>query len=381
MLPVRLVTAFAKPLIVGGAVAATASGVFFAVDRSRDKDASRFAALQGHGQRLVVSQFSEQTDNIVAIDPRNPDVGRTEMATIDHAPGFGVFPTLSPDGKAIAYTALPPGTKTAAADSPAQAAVIGVDGKATVLADDVDLLIAPVWSPDSSSIVLRKNTPTEASAGSFELILVGRDGSRATLTEWSRAAVFPIAFSPDGARLYFATLSPGGSDLYSIGRDGSSETKLAHLSDGVAREWRLSPDGATIAFTVAVGAPASRSVGMTADLATGSVSRISSSSAGDEVSPAWRGGGAVTFSHVKPAGGGEAVVVDAGGVASTVTDSATSIDLPLSWSPDSTTLAVRAINGRSLAEAGVAHVELIGPDGRRQRISDGADVLIAGWLQ
>ena len=112
-----------------------------------------------------------------------------------------------------------------------RAAVIDVKGDVTPLADDVDLLIAPVWSPDSASIVVRKNTPAPDAAGSFELLLLGRDGSRATLTTWSTASVFPIAFAPDGSKLYFAALNNSGTDLYSIAPDGSAETKIAHLSD------------------------------------------------------------------------------------------------------------------------------------------------------
>ena len=126
---------------------------------------------------------------------------------------------------AIAYTALPSDTTKPGPDAPAKAAIVDVNGDVTPLADDVDLLIAPVWSPDSASIVVRKNTPAPDAAGSFELLLLGRDGSRATLTTWTTASVFPIAFAPDGAKLYFAALNNAGTDLYSIAPDGAAETK------------------------------------------------------------------------------------------------------------------------------------------------------------
>ena len=51
--------------------------------------------------------------------------------------------------------------------------------------------------------------------------------------------VFPIGFTPDGSKLYFATLNAQGSDVYVVAPDGSNETKIAHLSDEITREWAL----------------------------------------------------------------------------------------------------------------------------------------------
>ena len=57
------------------------------------------------------------------------------------------------------------------------------------------------------------------------------------------------------------------------------------------------------------------------------------------------------------------------------------IDLPLAWSPDGFTLAVRAVAGRTAADVGESHIDLVGPDGARSRASDSSDVQILGWLQ
>ena len=101
-----------------------------------------FESVQGTARGCVVSAFSDSHDDIIAIDPGDVST-RTTIAHIDHAPGFGVFATLAPDGHALAYTALSPDAARPTPDAPAQAAVVDMDGKATLLADDVDLLVPP----------------------------------------------------------------------------------------------------------------------------------------------------------------------------------------------------------------------------------------------
>jgi Tol biopolymer transport system component len=395
---VRALTAAAKPALVSGTLAASAIGGWFAVDSIRPHDApSAFRQVQGHGQRLLVSEFGDTADTIVAIDPA--DIGgrslasesaRTRIATVDHAPGYGIFATLAPDGNAIAYTALPPDTAKPGPDAPAHAAVIDIDGNVTLLAGDVDLLIAPVWSPDAASIVVRKNTPADAGAGAFDLLLLGRDGSRSTITTWHTAAVFPIAFAPGGSKLYFATLNTGGSDLYAIAPDGSDETKIAHLTDQIARDWQLSPDGATLAFSVAESGPEPAMITRTLDLATGAIADAvapdalaagppSTGIARAEFNPTYDAAGRLTIAALKLDGGADAVAIDASGATLPVTNNPDGIDLPLDWSPDGATLAVRNVDGMTPFDATTSHVELV-RDGERERVSDNADVQIVGWL-
>lgn len=392
MIIVRALAVIAKPAIVTGVVAATAAGGWFAFDNLRPHDGpSAFQQIQGHGQRLLVSEFGDRADTIVALDPGDVAGGRTTIATVDHAPGYGIFAMLSPDGEAIAYTALPADEPKPGPDSPARAAVVDVKGNVTPLADDADLLIAPVWSPDSRSIVVRKNTPVPDAAGSFELLLLGRDGSRATLTRWTTAAIFPIAFAPDGSKLYFAALNNAGTDLYSITPDGSGETKIAHLSDQIARDWKLSPDGSMLAYSVAESGRTPSVIARTLDLRTGDaadavapadlqVGPPSTGVARGELNPAWKSDGELTIASLNLDGGGNALAVNASGGASTITANDARIDLPLGWSPDGTTLAVRAIDGKTPSDASESHVELV-RDGARDRVSDSADVQIVGWLR
>jgi len=376
MLLVRVVAALAKPALIGGTLTITVAGSYLGYERWRSDDLTPFQQIQSQGERLLISEFGEDADTIVAINPDDP-AGRVEVATIDHAPGYGIFATLAPAGDAIAYTALPADSRRVSPDAPAQVAIVDADGSVSLLADDVDLLIPPVWSPDGESIVVRKNVPEENGAGTFELIMLRRDGERSTVTSWSSAAVFPVAFAPDGSRLYFATINEGGTDFYSVAPEGAGETRIAHLSDEIARDWRLSPDGSTLAYAVAESGDVPRVVTMTLDLATGAAARVTLSADRMELNPAWNGDGELSIGSVKPAGGSDAISVDSAGGVWPLSRAEDAIDLPLAWSPDGDTLAVRTVEGAP-ADVATSYVELMKGD-QRARVSDIPDVLIVGW--
>ncbi len=387
MFIVRVLAIAARPALAGAALTAAAAGGYFAIDSLHGDDGrTAFEQVQDDGQRLIISEFSETTDTIVAVDPANTG-GRTTIATIDHARDYGVFPVLSPDGAAIAYTGLPAGTARPSPSTPAQAAVVDLHGDVALLANDIDLLVPPVWSPDSNSIVVRKNTaagdsPDTTDTGSFDLVLLSRDGSRDTLTSWSSASLFPIAFAPDGSALYFATLNDTGADLYRVDVQSHDEAKVAHLSDGIARDWKLSRDGSMLAYSETAVEGESRAVTKTLEIASGTVSNAAASAdaARAEYNPAWDGNGQLSISSVKPDAGGD-VIADAAGAPQPLTDNTDSIDLPLEWSPDSAELAVRSVEGASEFDAGASHIDLVARDGSRQRVSDSPDVIVVGWLQ
>ena len=127
MLLVRVFSALAKPALAGSIAAGTIAGGYLAWDATRPDGLTPFQSIQQADARLIVSEFGENEDTIVAIDPDDTS-DRTTLATIDHAPGWGIFATLSPGGDAIAYTALPPDTAKPSPDTPAIAGVIEADG-------------------------------------------------------------------------------------------------------------------------------------------------------------------------------------------------------------------------------------------------------------
>jgi WD40 repeat protein len=58
---------------------------------------------------------------------------------------------------------------------------------------------------------------------------------------------FAVAWSPDGRRLAFSALGPGGTNLYLIGADGTGLRQVTHLGTGIS-DISWSPDGEQIAF-------------------------------------------------------------------------------------------------------------------------------------
>jgi WD40 repeat protein len=397
MLLVRVLAAAMKPAMVTGAIAATTAGGLFAYSNYTSDSPTAFQRVQQAGGRLLVSEFGATADVIIAIDPNDVSGSREVIATIDHAAEYGITAALSPDGGAIAYTALPADTADPAPDVPAIAGIVNANGDVVVLANDIDLVVPPVWSPDGGAIVVRKNTACETAglscddypAGFFELILLGRDGSRSTITSWRSAGAFPVGFSPDGSTFYFATLNAAGTDLYRVAPDGSGEALVAHLSDQIARDWQISPDGASLAYSAAESGAEPMVVARVVDLATGAVvdalgegsleaGPSSTGVARGEFNPAWQPDGDLTVASMNLDGGSAAVSVGSGGT-EVETQSSDSMDLPLNWSPDGGTLAVRSVDGETPFEAGASHVELIS-DGGRERISESSDVTIVGWM-
>jgi hypothetical protein len=244
-----------------------------------------------------------------------------------------------------------------------------------------------VWAPDGSAIVVRRNVPAPDSAGTFELLLLGRDGSRAVLASRDGTALFPVGFSPDGGTLYFATLDATGSDLHSVDASGGGETAIAHLSDEIARDWKLSPDGGKIAFTVAEAGDPPRVATLVVDLADGAIGEPLPASDAVQLNPAWSDDGELAVASIDPMSGeGEAIAVEADGATETITEPAEGVDLPLSYAPDGASLAVRAVEDAASPDS-ASYVEVVtcGEDAadcdERERISDSADVLIVGWLE
>lgn len=355
MLIVRVLAAAAKPALLSGALVAAAGTGYYAYDRyTGSGPATVFQHVQADGQqRLLISEFGAASDRIVAVNPDDV-TDRADVARIDHAYGFGVFPVLSPDGSAIAYTGLPASIRKPNADSAAEAAVVDAAGDVQALADDVDLIAPPVWAPDSRSFVVRKSSTRDDGSALQELVRLSLDGSRVTLTAWSSASAYAVAFSPDGAWFYFATLNGEGTDLYRIGLDGSGEQKVARLSDGLARDWRLSPDGSTLAYTVAASPGGTAAVAtQTLDIASATLSAPVDDTTG-AAQPAWRADGVLTGTQT----------------------SATGVDMPQAWSPDGARLAVRAVD----AATRQSRLEVVQADGSRVRVTDSADALIVGWM-
>ena len=339
------------------------------------------------GSAVVFSEFGIEADRLWAANPADP-TDRVLLGSAPHAPGFSVFPALSPDGAQVAYTALPAGASDALSGSMAQLWLLDIaSGDARMLADNVALRIAPVWSPASDALVVRRDT-----AEGGELVRVdlsspsAGSGQDATQTIAAQAAgLYPIDFSPDGGALYYATLSQAGTDLMrapvSSTKAAGAPEPVAHLSDGIARNWHLSPDGAQLAYLAAAPAGAATAyVAQVLDLKTGAVLTPLGDAAGAQFNPVWDDSNAITIGGA--AGAALRLSVAGGAVArAPLPAPATGFDVPIGWSPDGAFLIVRAFEGPSPAEPGPSHVVAIDATGGRRSLSPQSDVEIAGWLE
>jgi hypothetical protein len=106
--------------------------------------------------RLVYSEVGSEADTIWLVNPVDP-AERTKVVTIDHRPEYGIVPSLSPDGRFLAYLSLP-------GDAPADPSLSRADlfvmdlttGRTEHLLENADLYYTPLWDPGSRYLYVRQ---------------------------------------------------------------------------------------------------------------------------------------------------------------------------------------------------------------------------------
>ncbi len=337
------------------------------------------ALLQTAGPLVVFSEFGEATDTLWAADPDNP-AERTEIVRVAHARGHGISPSLSPDGARIAYTVLP--AQAAQPDATPSAELWVLDtktGDAARLAEGVDLIATPIWSADADAVVVR-----QSAGGDVALLRVDLSGEASVIAS-STAGLYAIGSSPDGAWWYYAALSSSGTDLFrAAAAGGLAPEPVAHLSDGVARDWHLSPDGTRLAYLAQ-----DDGVGFVAEvlgLATGRAEAPLAVAGTAQFNPVWEATGALTVGSLGAGGAPLRLSVDGGPQPASARlpappGGAPGFDVPLAWSPDGAHLAVRRFDGQSASDPGPSQVQVLGADGVRRALSTLSDVVLLGWLE
>jgi hypothetical protein len=317
---------------------------------------------------VVYAEFGLTVDTVYRADAARPSE-RTKIHTIAHAREFGIVAATSPDGRAFAYTVLPPDSLAPAPDTPAELWLAALDGGDPLrLAAGFDLRVRTVWKPDGSSVVLRRSSPA---ADAYELVAVDVTTAAESVLARSQSALFPVGFAPAGSAFYYASIDSAGSELHRVEVAGLTSPTVARLSDGLTRDWVLSPDGSKLAFLSLLpqGEDRFASRVQVLDLATGAVTP--SSSNGDEFGPAWTPSGDLVLGRLERGAG----VLVVGGAAASLPDG---FDVPLSASRSGASIAVRSFTGASLTTPGLASLMTLGPDGKRRTIANG-EVTFIGW--
>ncbi|MBI1885031.1 MAG: PD40 domain-containing protein [Chloroflexi bacterium] len=394
--------------------------------------------------KLVYRKFGPTSDFILKVSPRN--LARTELlAEVPHAQGFGIVASLSPGGKAVAYTVMPEGARDPEIE--AQAYVQRFDGREPkFLIDGLDLRTPPVWSPDGRFVLVRRNTPSKIILIRVQLktgkVTVGLEITRGLVFD-----IFPIGFvlresaatpTPPTrpiALLYFAQLTINGTAFASFPFAQAVPTPtppaptptptvtptptatktpkptgktpkprptptptptltptptpfvLVWASDQVARDYALSPDDKRMAFLVPrlkEGEPIIRTFYTDLELRTVAQVPAAELRPGDHLNPIWTVDSSAVSIGLLPLKGkprGVAIVPVLGGNVKRLPPPKKGFDVPASWSPDGRYLAVRSFSGKSIADPGRSRLVLISRMSGGRFVVTAGDVDALGWVE
>lgn len=338
--------------------------------------------------RLVFAEFGLLADRIFVAAPDAPDE-RELVASVPHARGWSITPATSMVGDLAAFAVLPP-EAAPRRDSLAELWLLDVrSGELTRLAGDADLMAAPVFDPGGAALLYRR---TRAD-GSQQLVRleIATQARRALYGTTTEFGVYPVALEPDGAALYFE-LSVRGTELYRV-REGAEPDLIAPVSDHIARDWRISLDGASVAY-LAPEVSAERvvhrawvvAVDVDAEARAASPANPGAVLA-EQFAPVWTpdGTGLTVGVEAFPDISAAAVTIALGGSGDDAPPAlpapAQGFDVPLGWSPDGLYLAARSFDGRDAAEPGRESLVVISPGGERYAVEAESELIYIGWLR
>jgi hypothetical protein len=119
--------------------------------------------------RLVFRQYGKTEDVIWRVLLQDPKQ-RSVVIKLPHREGFATVPSLSPDGKLLAYLSLPD-KATSPESSQADMYLVDLEKKETVkVAEGLDYGFEPLWSPDSRLIYVRRLAGSEFLNATFYIM-------------------------------------------------------------------------------------------------------------------------------------------------------------------------------------------------------------------
>jgi Tol biopolymer transport system component len=208
--------------------------------REKSPDAATSGAATVAQPWLVFAEHRDGVTTFWSARPEEP-ADRRQIATVRHDPEWGIRASLSPDGRRIAYTTMPPGGRDP--DGEAVLTILDLDGKTSRrVATGIDARTTPVWRGSDRVIVQRRGL-----IGAGELVEVETSGEeRPLVAAEAGRRLFPIDVGPDG-RLYVADFGPQETRLRVVDAKGAVYD-TGRLTDGPARGFALAPDGSALAF-------------------------------------------------------------------------------------------------------------------------------------
>lgn len=289
----------------------------------------------------------------VAVVGADRDAAPLEIATVPHLDGHAPRGAVSPDGRRVALLA-----PDVAIGGRAFASLLTLDletGELRRLAEALDPLQQPRWTPDSRAVLITRYTRTETGAPAVAVVRVALGGGETVLeTHAGAVMVAPLGLDAAG-RLLAVRLDATGSTLTRAGEP------LRWLSPYVTRDWALSPDAARLAF-VETNTATARGVRYLPRVvtvepgATVSAASASSASARQALGAAWPPSGeSPRFGREPSAPSGDGVSAQAAG----------GFDVPLGYSRDGSALAVVHWSGAGFDEPGAPRFAILSASGRQ----------------
>ena len=330
---------------------------------------------------LLYSQFGE-TEDTLWLAPASQLQEPQAIATIAHAPFWGISASLSPDGRWVAYTALPPNFPNPEEGSSAEAEVWllpSSGGEPQLLAQGADVRLAPIWSPDSGALMVQSIDRQRNSYTLFSVNLADKVSSPLLSME-DVASMLPLAYAPTGDSFYVAQVGEEGTDIFAVSVADTSRREIATV-DGVARDWQLSPDGERVTFVNQTGEGEWEL--WVLDLEDGSQFRLEAEGLPTDrelFSPVWRAGQELITLGIAPVDGGTGVlnVSLSGGAAEQLPGPEQGFDVPLAWSPQGDLLAIQEFSEYPVQRRPSLYA--LTATAERQPLADEAEVTFIGWL-
>ena len=338
-------------------------------------------ATSSEAPLLVFAEFGLNADRIYLAPADDPD-DRTLVDTVEHADGWGLNPATSLAGPLIAYTVIP-SSAAPERDSPAEVWVMNLETRnKTRLARDADLLVPPVFTPDGQGLLYRRSNGTQQEIVQIEVAALTR---KAVHAEQTTFGMFPIGIDATGA-LLFARLSDGGTDLYSA-RDGEAPAFVYHLSDHIARDWHLSPDGRALSYLSAEFvnervAYSARVLSLAGDSEVAEEPLPATvDEGGEHYGPVWEpdGSGITVGQEALVQAAEPAVNLGLDGSTDALVAADRGFDVPLGWAVGGRYLAVRWFNGTNSQNPGLDATVIVDRQGGREAVDVDTEVIYIGW--
>jgi serine/threonine protein kinase/Tol biopolymer transport system component len=169
--------------------------------------------------------------------PSQPAVRQVEFQRLTDASGMKEAPTISPDGKMVAFVAVVAGKRQICVR-------LLSGGTALQLTSDNADHESPRWAPDSNTLIYYTPSEQRDEPGTIWEI--------SALGGWPRRVVSAIGagdISHDGRRLALFQALDGQPALMVVARNGSQAERVTPLPSGDGYSWaRWSPDDRAIAF-------------------------------------------------------------------------------------------------------------------------------------